>query len=188
MTITQKTTITIEFLAKLLEQFKSKPNISAILTAFLDQAQDLENASFEVLEETVLATAAGVQLDGIGTIVDEERQGRNDADYRIGLQARILLNISSGATEELIAIVDALTGGSAVIEVEEVSEYPAGFIITVQTPISNGVTVGAFVLLAKPAGVAAHFIYFAAPLGTEFRFDTAGQGLDEGLLGDAVAG
>ncbi|MCG8433501.1 MAG: DUF2612 domain-containing protein [Gammaproteobacteria bacterium] len=173
------------FLPKLLTQFKEKPNIEAILRVILKQVQDLEDAAFVLLTGTLLPNAVGNQLDRVGQIVGESRQGRGDADYRVGLSARILLNLSNGTIEELIAIVNVMTSGTAQIDVTEA--FPAAFDITVDTPISNGSAVGVFVLLAKPAGVLAKFRWFEAAAGTEFRFDTAGQGFDQGLMGDSVA-
>lgn len=183
MSLVQKTTITIEFLRKLIGQFLEKPNIAAVLSAFLDQVQDLENASFEVIENTTLANSEGAQLDGIGKIVGEERQGRSDADYQKALSARILVNISSGTIPELIAIVQAMVGLLITIMVTEAS--PAAFDLTIDDSISEGAQTGAFVIEAKPAGVLGVFRWFEET--PEFRFDTAGKGLDEGKMGGSVS-
>ena len=188
MALLQKTTIIEEYLLKLIAQFKSQPNILGILTVLLNQVQDVENAAFEVLNETTLAASVGDQLDGIGQIVGEERQGRVDADYRVAISARILLNISSGTIGDILEIVDTMTGGLETILLNEGDNFPAGFEVTIDTPIVNGDQVGAFVILAKPAAVLATFRWFEAALGDEFRFDAAGQGFDQGLLGESVSG
>lgn len=182
MTLVQSNTIRSDFLAKLIGQFQDKTNIRELLGAFLKQVQDLEVAAFQVLLNTVLTTSVGEQLDVIGRIIGEARQGRNDADYKIALAARILLNIGSGTIEDVLGIVDAMTAGAFTSVLTE--GFPASFDVTIDEIITGGAQIGKFVILAKAAGVGASFRWFE---GTpEFRFDTVGKGLDEGKLGDAV--
>ena len=96
MTLTQKSTHVQEGLANLVQQFKDKPDLAALLTSYLEQIQDLETAYFGLLTERTLNAAVGVQLDGIGAIVGEDRRGRDDADYRLAIRARIKASTPAG--------------------------------------------------------------------------------------------
>jgi hypothetical protein len=136
----------------LLEQFKRKPRIAAVLGAFLGSVQELDDVAFQVLTERDLDTAIGVQLDVIGRIVGELRQGRTDDEYRPFLRARILVNRSNGLTEEIITIVRVLLGESAQLTLRE--EFPAAFTIIVDDAIAAPIdAVIRLLQQAKAAGV-----------------------------------
>ena len=182
MALTEKTTIVAEGIANLIEQFRDAPNIIALLTPFLTQEQELEASAFEILIDTALPNAIGEQLDGIGRIVGEPRFGRTDADYRIAINARILVNQSEGTPEELIAIVNALISASTSITFTE--SFPAEFEIETTDAITvSGTQVGKFVIQAKPAGV--HGIFRWHETATPFAFDTTSQGFDTGEFAGA---
>ena len=127
MALEQKTDHAAEALARQVEQFKSKPNIEAIINAASAQTQDDETVLFEILEDTTLDASEGVQLDGIGDIVGEERLGRSDADYRLGIKAQIRKNVSSGTGDEILAIVALLTSNAH----EFIEYFPAGFVLVI---------------------------------------------------------
>lgn len=91
-------------LNRLCQQFKDKPNIVALLTIFLQRYQDLETAFWQLLTQRGIYVAEGVQLDAIGKIVGQPRNGLGDDDYRRYIFARILTDKSDGIIEDLIAI------------------------------------------------------------------------------------
>lgn len=181
MAIIKKTTHNTEALARLLEQDKDKTKIENLLALVLaPQIQDLENAIFQILTDTVLDVAVGVQLDNFGTIVDQARNGQNDTDYRQTLRAKTLLNNAQGTLEEIIILIDLLTGGG--LEIEIVEDFPAHFDAIINDPLPVGVDgpqMAAFVLQAKPAGVKGIIQFHTA---TPFQYDT-GLGYDEGEYG-----
>jgi len=173
-------TLTTERLAEavgnLIDQFKGQANIEAFIRAWAQQSQEVETAAFGVLTLTTLASAEGVQLDGLGEVVGVEREGRSDADYRVRIGAQILLNNASGTIEDLNQLVVALGAASSVIT----ETPPAKIEVVADGAITNGQEIGRVVGLARPAGVGHWFTWYA---GTNpFRFDTAGQGLDQGEL------
>lgn len=181
-TMTQKTTRVTEAQGLLIDQFKNHTNIDAIVKAFATQSQELEDAAWEVLLNTLVSTAVGQQLDGLGSIVGVERGGRSDADYRVRIGAQILLNKSSGTIEELLELCVALgaTPGTVLTEVP-----PAKIEIVASVVVTNGEEIGTVLGQAKPAGVGLWFTWYE---GTNpFRFDTAGQGFDQGELAGIVA-
>jgi hypothetical protein len=102
MTLTKKTDHVIEAKDNLVEQFKKSPKMQAFIAAFADQVQDLEDAFFEVFEERWIDTAVGVQLDGLGAIVGEDREGRGDDEYRLAIKARIQINFSEATPEDML--------------------------------------------------------------------------------------
>jgi hypothetical protein len=151
MTITKKTNHVDEAQDHLIEQFRGKANFNAMIAALVEQIQDLEEAAFEVFEQTDIYSAVGVQLDGIGAIVGQPRQGRNDVDYRIAIFARIAVNISSGTPEEIINAL-LLFEPSNLIQVFEF--FPAQFTVEYLMPIiADGQTMARVLNTIRPAGV-----------------------------------
>lgn len=171
-----------EMLARRIEQLADKERFSLLLSLFGGQIQDLENALFQVLNETDIESAVGAQLDGLGSIVGEERAGRQDAAYRIAIRTRIVLNSSQGTIEDLLALALAISGGT---KAEAIEYFPAGFVIRILDtlpPGTDGAKIAAVVRSGKPAGVRATTIISVEP---PFQFDT-GTGYDEGKYAGAV--
>jgi len=169
--------------ANLVEQYKGKPNIAAVIGAFVDQVQDLEDALFELLQERDLNTAIGAQLDTLGAIVGEGRLGRNDDDYRLAIRGRILVNLSEGTPIDLLHLLEVLGEGSAVVLTEY---FPAALTVELVDAVEDedeAHRIGDQLHAATAAGVLSHLIYHGVPEAERFRFDTAGQGFDEGKYG-----
>lgn len=83
-------------LSQLLQQYKAKERIEGLLTALVQQIQDLEDAIYPLNQFRQLAYAYGVQLDGLGEIIGFERNGLDDETYRIFLIGTIAINYSDG--------------------------------------------------------------------------------------------
>lgn len=187
MAITKKTTHAAEVLARLLQQDKGKEKLEKFLSLVLaPQVQDLEDAIFQILTDTILDTAVGVQLDNFGTIVDQSRNGQTDDQYRQTLRAKTLLNNAQGTLEEIVRIIDLLTGGG--LEIEIVEDFPAHFDAIVNDPLPvsvDGLQMAVFVLKAKPAGVKGIIQFHVAP---PFQYDGgASNAYDLGKYGTAVS-
>lgn len=112
----------------LLSQFKNSPNILALVEVYGDQIQDLEIEYFKLLDSLGIDTATDYALDLIGKEVQESRQGRNDADYRMAILTKIFLNTVSGTPEEVISATTQITGATGVNYSEQ---YPAGVVLEV---------------------------------------------------------
>jgi len=108
------TTHTTDSIARLLEQYKNKPNLAAIIAAFTDQIQDVENETYAIIDMRAIELAYGEHLDNIGKIVDLARQGLGDDEYRTLLYVKIGQNTSQGDPEKIISIYKLLTGGTYV--------------------------------------------------------------------------
>ncbi len=93
----------------LIQQYKDKVVFEGLTRAVTDQLQLVENMLWDIYEKRWLPNATGAQLDGLGSIVGEDRQGRNDDDYAIRIRARIAINTSKGTAEDLMKVFKILT-------------------------------------------------------------------------------
>lgn len=154
--ITQNKQHVANGVALLITQFKEKPRMTALLAAFLNEGQQVENALYGLLAMQ-LPTATGAALDLIGKIVGQTRQGMLDAQYVQFIQARIRTNLSDGKVETLIAITLLLVGLSTPVLFRE-------YLKAVEIECDN-VTVNAYVVwsqflnVAKDAGTKLNFIF-----------------------------
>lgn len=114
MTLSYKSTHVTEALGNYIEKFKDKPRLLALTTAYIEQIQDLEDAFYQLITDRTIETAVGTQLDGIGSIVGEDREGRDDSDYRLAIRVRILLNLTDGTIEQVIEILHLATEGKTI--------------------------------------------------------------------------
>jgi hypothetical protein len=88
-------------------QFQGAPVIDAKLASYGVQAQEIENVLVDVLVLSLLPNATGEQLDVLGRIVGEPRQGKNDADYAIAIAARIRINRTNATIEDILLVLVA---------------------------------------------------------------------------------
>ena len=95
--------------ALLIEQFQYKQRINDMVRCLVQRAQDIEDVGNDLLNLRWIDTAAVAQLDAIGDIVGEPRQGRDDPDYRLAIKFRIFINASNGEPETLIALAKGIT-------------------------------------------------------------------------------
>lgn len=101
-------------LGLLIQQFRGKEKWTDILSALLNESQNLENTFKDLYYNRSINTAVGTQLDGIGQILGLERGGLNDDDYRIALKFQAFLNQSKGEPETLIAALKVFTDSTKV--------------------------------------------------------------------------
>jgi len=118
MSITKTENHSEEAVARLISQFKGKERIEALVTAFVDQYQDLENMSYDMENNRSVNTAVGNQLDQLGEIVDVARGGLDNEDYRKAIITKIAINVSKGTPENLLAIFLLLTEAQRAIYLE----------------------------------------------------------------------
>lgn len=128
----------------------SKPNLEALARSWLEEMQAIETMLFDIYRIRSIDTAVSLQLDRIGAIVGQVRGSLSDADYRVWIRARIFLNGCSGTPDEMLEMVDRLTGVLA-----ELTEYdPAAFILDWTSVAATLPTALAEMLTQiKPAGV-----------------------------------
>ena len=98
----------------------SAENFRLLMDIIGGRAQLLETDNTDLFEKRGLSGAEGQQLDNLGDILGEERNGRDDFSYRSALSVRILINTSFGTIGRIQEI--ALSFGDA--ETVRVHEVP----------------------------------------------------------------
>lgn len=94
----------------LVPAFWGRPRIAALLAAFLDQIQVLEDELFEIIESRELPVADLTRLKVLGKIVGQPRFGLSLEAYRTTIQARALANVSKGRAYDVFAALNVLLG------------------------------------------------------------------------------
>lgn len=156
-------------LALLLTQFQDKPRLAAVLCAFVDPVQETEDAAWQLLAERDLDTAVDAQLDMLGRLVGEAREGRTDTEYRPFVRARVLINRSNGLPEEILTIVRVVVGDAVELHLRE--HFPAAFIVEVVGAIPfTPATLLRLLVEAKAAGVRVLLEYSFLPEDETFAF------------------
>jgi hypothetical protein len=188
MAFAQVTDHVAQALAALAEQYKGKPRVEALLTAFVNQVQKAEDGLWTLWSGRQFGASAGAAfLDVCGRIVGEPRSGRSDASYLIALRARILLNVSSGTIEELYAIFALLCAGTG-LSFQIAEFYPKAFVMRLggaATTAQNAADYFAMLVRAKDAGAHACLEYSLSTPANTFTLDS-GPGLDVGHLADSL--
>ncbi len=131
--------------ARLLFQYQGKANIEALLDSLGgQQIQDLENILFDINTRLDIDNSVGVQLNNIGLIVGQPRNGQDDITYRLFLKAKSGVNVSEGDVERVLSVWKIITGGT-VIQVIDV--YPAGVELSSDVPVPDALASDAFALM-----------------------------------------
>lgn len=89
-------------LDRLVGRISRKPLVEALAASLPRQLGIAENVLDQLKNERSIDTAIGVQLDKVGEIVGEARQGRDDETYRQYIRFRVFINISKGRPYDLI--------------------------------------------------------------------------------------
>lgn len=98
-------------LARLIERWRadSHPNLAALLTSFLAPVQEFENHAWFVIYGRMLEYAEGEQLNILGRIVGQPRNGVSDDVYRARISVRVRINRSFGKALDIIEMLQLLT-------------------------------------------------------------------------------
>jgi len=176
---------------RLYEQFKNTTTWPLWAQLLGRQFNDLETAFQSLFAVLSINDAAGAQLDLIGRIVGQAREGLGDVAYRCALRARVLANRSNGTPEELYAVVDAFLGLSAAqayLHDDDVNGTKE-FVLRVLTPVDNSLIPILLDLFgdAKDAGARGLLQWQPAPNANTFRFAgpttvAPGSGFGVGVL------
>lgn len=112
---------------RILSQYQQAKRLLGIMEAGTLQADQIEEALFQVRNGFFLATAVGVQLDTLGKIYRESRNGRTDSDYRDAIRLRAATAISGTPDEIILFLKNFVAGAPADLEYQP--EYPGKYVI-----------------------------------------------------------
>ncbi len=138
----------------LIQQFREKPLIAALVTAYVGEVQEIEDQAWKVLLATDLDRARGAQLDGLGKLVGEQRRGRSDTLYRAAIRVRILINRCNGKMPELLRILTLFLGatdGDGTVRLTQPA--PAALKLLVMRVPASGSDLRVTTRSIKPGGV-----------------------------------
>lgn len=132
-----------------LSQYINSPRIMGTLAASCAQEDHAEADGFAIRAGFVLADAVGVQLDTIGAMYKELRNGRTDDTYRLIIQMKAATAIN-GNPEEILGFLRNILG---ITGSKYIPSYPAGFKIAIGGFSSTSLDMGELVKTLAPAGV-----------------------------------
>lgn len=101
-------------LGRLLSVLKEKENIEKLISIFLIECQEIEDASLEFAEQKNINIAVGAWLDYIGAIIGVPRMGRDDPTYRAEILLKIQINTADGTPNTITSLVRQFTDATDV--------------------------------------------------------------------------
>lgn len=107
------------------------PNTEAFIGILTGQIQDAEDAWWQLYAERGVNDAVGAQLDDIGVIVGQPRDGASDDDYRRFLSARIAANNSEGTLNDFIKVARSIINDAS-LTVRLEPQYPAALVVYIE--------------------------------------------------------
>jgi hypothetical protein len=179
------TEIVDEAWARLITQFQDADTLRGYIGGLLEPSADVEDTVSAIRDGMDVDNATGDQLDKLGELVGESRQGRADALYRLYIKARILVNTSYGRAQDVIALFQQLAPtltawtSSLDVSVQLTEYYPASFDVTLYgVGVSTDELVGLQTFLGdtRGAGVDARIIY---QVDNDDAFRFAGDGVTD---------
>lgn len=166
--------------ARLVDQFKDKPSILAVIEVLVEGLQSIEDEMNRLLHERTLDASVGQQLDNLGAIVGQAREGRTDDEYRLWIAARRLVNVATGIPDDFLRLLSTVLPASDSVYVPY---YPAGFQIrSYGLGDGNSATIYQILATIKPAGV--YFGFQASDLDPDTLFTLS----DTVIISDAALG
>lgn len=189
---------TQQALSRLIEFWRGKPNMAGWLSDYIDEIQEVENVVWDVIVGRLPDYAEGVQLDVLGSIVGERRNGLGDAAFRVRIKARIRINQSFGRPLDVIEVLRLIDPATFHL----IEHYPAAFEIYYDTPPANDAIAGqipGIVAETRAAGVGAivriptsltrgaKYGYVASGTNAHIGYGYAASGTSGGLWANATA-
>lgn len=115
-------------LYRLPTQFDDSVYLRSFLETYLQGTQQVLDLGLDLLKGLRITDAVGVQLDNIGYVVGERRLARDDETFRTAIQAKIILNNSTGTPADVISATKAIAKTGFVGYWEH---YPASAILSI---------------------------------------------------------
>lgn len=179
---TEITTHVAEAVARLLQQDKDKERISGLAESIVSELQNIETATFDLIQNRLISNSTGVTLDRIGDIVGVERLlGESDTDYRGRILRGIFRNRAQGTPESIIEAALFFAAGATILLIEGSEASFAIEVLNVTLTQNQIDDLYAIIRAVKPAGVNLEYIGLAG-------FDSQNFFAMEGPTVDNAAG
>ena len=159
-------------LALLATQYKQQVGFEGLLGAYLAQVQEIEDVLFDVLAILTYQDAqVGEQLDLLGRLVGQPREGRTDVAYLPWIRARVIANRSSGLSDELLTVAQ-LVAPDTTRTLEFF--YPASYLLTLSGTITSALALQLAAILSQVtgAGIGAQLVYSTEEDADTFTFSS----------------
>ena len=132
-----------------------KPNFLKLVGIFSSELQLLEDSTQQVLLNTKINTAAGINLDRLGQILDEPRDGRGDEVYRTAIRNAVFEKAKHGGINDLISVMRIQIPDAITVTIDEYYPNTALIFVEVVDPatITEGPLIAEAIRLAKQAAV-----------------------------------
>ncbi len=134
---TQITDHSDQAVARLHTIHKAKANIEALVRMLVDPIQTIEDTLWQLLTERLIDTAIGEQLNVLGRIVGQTRDGLSDSDYRRHIRARISVNKSKGLWTDLIAVARLIINDTDAVLVNAESDHMTALMEVTESIVSD---------------------------------------------------
>lgn len=185
MTVSQITDHSTEALATQSTWTHGHERIRKLCELITDQVQLLENATWELLTNSILSAADGVILDEYGAIFDHARGGLSDTNYRRALETVMAAHQSDGGAKQLIYLASTLIGVLVEYTVFPLAHYRLEYEIATAISGDWETRVLKILEILRPAGVSYSLVEGTTADSGAFRFDS-GPGFDVGHLARRV--
>lgn len=160
-------------LSRLIEKFKRQPNVVGLVTALLQEVQELSDAIYLAYVNRQLDNAFGVGLDQWGKVLKLARGGAGDDAYRVRLRVQLLILKGSGTAPELIKIFQMLAPPPRTVT--WIPRYPAGQEILISgDPSPDGEDLSSILRSARAAGIGSQLRWSGALLTQTFTTQGGG--------------
>lgn len=102
-------------IGRLASQYYDSTKFKTYIESFLTEFEELETSRLQLLNERLLNSAVGSQLDDIGEIVGQLRpNGASDDLYILYIRSKIIQNRIAQTAEETLELISFMLGGLAV--------------------------------------------------------------------------
>ncbi len=176
-------------LANVLEQYRDQPDLEKLLRIYVARWQSIENVLQTILEFRLLDVATGWLLAVYGKLLDlPRRAGWTDDQWRFFLRLKVQALRSSGTTDELLAIADAMVPTSSTGTARLFPEYPRAYRIELPDIAPDLQSLALELLqLATAAPERIVVVFFTAGAGFAFRAPGTTFGFGHGRFGRGVS-
>lgn len=133
----------------LLQQYKDRPNIKALIDSIILPMQSIEDTAYDLYIKNYIPVATDYHLDRLGDIIGVDRKARDDDTYRYAINLGIISNNSGASADEIITILKSIYSADRIEYLESGTAYFQIYIQGKEFPAN----ISQLLLELKPAGV-----------------------------------